>query len=197
MKLTSKGLATKTRILEHAAELIYAHGVHGTNNELLRQAAGVSGSQLGHYFPDKQSLVLAVIDWQAQHVIDFHTDGRFGGLDSIESLRGWARFYIGYERAYLEGCTLGSLASEIVKTDLDVHDRLASGFDRWEEVFRAGLDRMRERGALRPDADPVRLTHLLMAAFQGGLLLAQIARDATPLRDALTAAIDHVETFTR
>lgn len=27
------------------------------------------------------------------------------------------------------------------------------------------------------------------------MLLAQIARDVTPLRDALTAAIDHVQSF--
>jgi hypothetical protein len=34
-----------------------------------------------------------------------------------------------------------------------------------------------------------------MAALQGGMLLAQIAQDVTPLKDALTAAIDHVQTF--
>jgi hypothetical protein len=34
-----------------------------------------------------------------------------------------------------------------------------------------------------------------MAALQGGMLLAQIAQDTTPLSDALTAAIDHVQTF--
>ena len=58
-KLTSKGQTTRGRILRQAAELIYARGVRATNNELLRRAAGVSGSQLTHYFPDKESLVLA------------------------------------------------------------------------------------------------------------------------------------------
>src|SRR4051794_3582240 len=41
-KLTGKGQATRARILEHAAELIYTKGVHATNNEQLRRAAGVS-----------------------------------------------------------------------------------------------------------------------------------------------------------
>ena len=53
-KLTAKGKATRARILEHAAELIYTKGVHATNNEQLRRAAGVSGSQLNHYFPSKE-----------------------------------------------------------------------------------------------------------------------------------------------
>ncbi|MEU1600938.1 helix-turn-helix domain-containing protein, partial [Streptomyces sp. NPDC005708] len=76
-KLTDKGQATRARILEHAAELIYTKGVHATNNEQLRRAAGVSGSQLNHYFPTKESLVLAVIAWQADRVLAFHRGERF------------------------------------------------------------------------------------------------------------------------
>src|SRR3954464_4447597 len=79
--LTDKGQATRARILRHAAELIYAKGVRATNNELLRSAAGVSGSQLSHYFPDKESLVLAVIDWQADGVLGLHRSERCGLLD--------------------------------------------------------------------------------------------------------------------
>jgi hypothetical protein len=35
-----------------------------------------------------------------------------------------------------------------------------------------------------------------MAAFQGGLLLTQSARDMRPLRQALDAALTHVASFT-
>lgn len=194
-QFTAKGQATRARILDAAADLIYRRGVHGTNNDLLRQAAEVSGSQLNHYFPDKESLVLAVIGWQADRVIALHESAQFGGFADIDAFRTWADFYVGYEDAYQAGCSLGSLASEIIKTDLDVRHRLAAEFERWEEVFRTGLRRMRDNGTLRPDADPERLTHLIMAAFQGGMLLAQIAREVTPLRDALTGTIDYLETY--
>ncbi|MFE0332575.1 TetR/AcrR family transcriptional regulator, partial [Streptomyces sp. NPDC058960] len=179
-KLTSKGQATRARILEHAAELIYTKGVHGTNNEQLRRAAGVSGSQINHYFPTKESLVLAVIAWQAERVLTFHRDERFAGFDTLDALRAWADFYVGYERAYQEGCTLGSLASEIIKTDLDVHDELASAFDQWRGIFREGIERMQQLGRISAEADPTQLANLLLAAFQGGMLLAQVARDITP-----------------
>ncbi|MER6126220.1 TetR family transcriptional regulator C-terminal domain-containing protein [Streptomyces sp. NPDC001795] len=194
-KLTSKGQATRARILEHAAELIYTNGVHATNNEQLRRAAGVSGSQLNHYFPTKESLVLAVIAWQAERVLTFHRDERFAGFDTLDALRAWADFYVGYERAYQEGCTLGSLASEIIKTDLDVHDELASVFDQWRGIFREGIERMQQLGRISAQADPTQLANLLLAAFQGGMLLAQVARDIAPLKDALHAAIDHLQTF--
>jgi AcrR family transcriptional regulator len=194
-KLTDKGQATRARILEQAADLIYTKGVHATNNEKLRRAAGVSGSQLNHYFPTKESLVLAVIAWQAGRVLAFHRGERFACFDNLNAFREWADYYIAYERAYQEGCSLGSLASEIIKTDLDVHEELAGAFDQWRAIFRDGLQRMQRVSRLSADADPTRLANLLLSAFQGGMLLAQVARDITPLKDALQTAIDYVQTF--
>jgi AcrR family transcriptional regulator len=194
--LTKKGMATRTRILEQAAALIYANGVHATNNEQLRLAAGVSGSQLNHYFPTKESLVRAVIAWQAEQVLSFHRDEKFHGFGTIEAFRRWAAFYVGYERAYQEGCSLGSLASEIIKTELDVHDELADAFEQWREIFRDGIEHMRRDGRISARADAAQLANLVLAAFQGGMLLAQVSRDITPLRDALQAAIDHLESLT-
>jgi hypothetical protein len=55
---------------------------------------------------------------------------------------------------------------------------------------------MRDRGQLRPDADPDQLATSLMAAFQGGLLLTQGARDVQQLRQALDAALSYVASFT-
>ncbi|AHI00445.1 TetR/AcrR family transcriptional regulator [Kutzneria viridogrisea] len=193
-KLTPKGLATRARIVEATARLIYEHGVHGTNNELIRRTTGVSGSQLNHYFPDKEGLVRAVIQWRAEEVIAAHR-ANFGALDSIDSLRRWADWYGADELAAERGCGYGSLAAEIIKKDLDLHEELAAGFARWQELFRDGLRAMRDRGDLRPDADPGHLTRVLMAALQGGMLLAQAARDLAPLREALEGAIAYLTTF--
>jgi hypothetical protein len=82
-----------------------------------------------------------------------------------------------------------------MKTDLEVHDEIAAGFDRWREVFRSGLHAMRDRHELRRTADPDQLATVLMAAFQGGMLLTQAARDAAPLREALYGAIAYVESY--
>ena len=194
-KLTVKGHATRALILRHAAELIYAKGVHATNNELLRSAAGVSGSQLTHYFPNKESLVLAVIDWQADSILGFHRSERFAGFDRVDAFQDWADFYVLSGRPFEDGCSLGALASEIVKTDLDIHEQLARAFEQWRDIFREGLERMQRLGRIDASADPVRLAHMFVAAYQGGMLLAQVARDIAPLRDSLYAAVDHLRTF--
>jgi AcrR family transcriptional regulator len=194
-KLTAKGQATRARILGHAAELIYANGVQATNNDAVRTAAGVSGSQLTHYFPTKEGLVLGVIDWQAADILEFHRSEQFGGFVTIEAFQAWADFYVLSGRPFQDGCSLGSLAGELIKSDLGIHDALAGAFEQWRGIFVQGLSQMQELGRLDPSADPARLANLLIAAYQGGILLAQVAQDIAPLRDALYAAVDHVRSF--
>jgi AcrR family transcriptional regulator len=75
-----------TRIVEAAAELIYTHGVKGTTNEQVRTVAGVSGSQLNQYFPDKESLIRAVIAWRTDRIIALHQIPALGRLDTFEAL---------------------------------------------------------------------------------------------------------------
>jgi AcrR family transcriptional regulator len=195
-KLTRKGQATRERILECAADLIYRHGVQGASNDALRRAAGVSGSQLSHYFPDKESLVRATLAWRAESMMGLREDPPRGPLDTMAALRAWADGYLRRPEVVAGGCSFGSLAAEVLKSDLDVGDAIADGFDRWRAQFNDGLTTMRDRGRLRADADVDQLATSLMAAFQGGLLLTQAARDMQPLRQALDAALSHVASFT-
>lgn len=194
-KLTEKGQMTRARILEHAAQLIHTKGVAATNNDQLRRVTGISGSQLNHYFPTKENLVLAVIEWQASRIMEFYGGEQFAGFDTIDALRDWVDYYVSHESAYQDGCTLGSLASQIIKSDLDVRDELAGAFGRWRDIFRDGLQRMQSLGRINTKADPTQLADLLLSAFQGGMVLTQAQRDVTPLKNSLTAAIDHVQTF--
>ncbi|HEY1702341.1 MAG TPA: hypothetical protein VGG75_21755, partial [Trebonia sp.] len=66
---------------------------------------------------------------------------------------------------------------------------------RWETLFRRGLTAMRDRGDLRPDADPGELAAALLASLQGGMLLTKTTRDIRLLEAALKTALDHVKTY--
>ena len=178
-----------------AAELIYEQGVHLTNNESVRAAAGVSGSQLGRHFPTKESLVRAVIVWRADRVVQAHRIPEFGRMDSFAALRAWAEAYVDRDDMCRGGCSFGSLASEVLKSGLDVRREVADGFESWESVFRTGLQAMRDRGDLSPRADPRQLAHMILAAFQGGMLLGQAAGGTEALRASLGGVISYIESF--
>jgi AcrR family transcriptional regulator len=195
--LTPKGRATRARIITMAAELIFEHGVAGTSIEDVRKAAGVSGSQMTHYFADKRSLIRAVIAWQADTVVGLHQQPSLGGLDTFDSLRLWAELNIERQKEHdcRGGCSFGSLAGELAESDPDTRADLAVGFDRWERVFQEGLRAMLDRGELRPDADPDQLAAALLAALQGGMLLTQTKRDTFPLEAVLGAMLAYIESF--
>ncbi len=194
---TPKGRATRERIVEAAARLIHERGVAGTTTEEVRDAAGVSSSQLYHYFQDKMELVRAVIAYQTDAIIDAQAEF-LGHLDSMEALRGWRDRLVRIQRGVgcAGGCPLGSLAGEIAEIVPEYRIDLNRGFARWEDGIRSGLRTMHARGAFRKDVDPDRLATALLAAVQGGLLLTQIRRNTKPLEAALDAMLEYIESLT-
>lgn len=195
--ITRKGQATKDHIIETAATLMGQLGVAGTSAENVRKAAGVSGSQLAHYFGSKQALVRAVISHQSETEAPAGHP-MMGPLDSIEALRGWADAAVenldhgsGYG-----ACTLAMLAGSATPGDDQTRDELCSAFSRLQSLLRDGLGAMRDRGDLRPDADLDELSMVLLTALQGGTLLGQTMQTATPMRAAMNGALRYVESFT-
>jgi TetR/AcrR family transcriptional regulator, transcriptional repressor for nem operon len=196
-RLTRKGRATRARIIDAAARLMFDRGVSATSIDEVRGAAAVSGSQISHYFDDKRDLTRNVIGARRDQVRGFHTQPQLGALDTFAALDAWVEANLAdIDRVYRKGgCVYGSLAGELVEADAEVHGDLADGYDQWIELFRSGLDEMRRRGDLRQDADPRHLAVALVAAHQGGALITFITDDPEPLRAALTGAVEYVRSF--
>jgi TetR/AcrR family transcriptional repressor of nem operon len=196
-RFTRKGHATRARIVDVAARLMFERGIAGTSIDEVRNTASVSGSQISHYFDDKRDLTRKVISARRDDVREFHSQPRLGALDSLEALQAWADANIADINAVYRqgGCVYGSLAGELVEADAEIHGDLAAGYDQWLDLFREGIAEMRRRGDLRPDADPRHLAVSLVAAHQGGALLTYITNDPEPLRAAVNAAVDYVRSF--
>lgn len=189
--LTRKGLQTRDRIVTVAADLMQARGVARTTIEDIQAAAGVSSSQLYHYFADKAALVAAVIELQGQRVLDVQHLG-LDRLTCLDDLWRWRDLVVGIRTAQncIGGCPLGSLASDLSETDALARAQLARWFAEWERVLRDGLAAMAAAGQFTSGTDTDRLALALLAATQGGLLLSQVNRETT----ALAAAMDTVIT---
>src|SRR2546423_13210170 len=91
--LTARGAATRSRIVEAAADLIYAHGVERTSLDEVMAVSGVSKSQLYHYFADKDALVLEVIAKQTERVLDGQRS-YLEALDSLSALKAWRDAFV-------------------------------------------------------------------------------------------------------
>jgi TetR/AcrR family transcriptional repressor of nem operon len=191
--LTARGRATRERILAAAAQLMHERGVAGTGLDDVRAATRTSKSQLYHYFRDKSALVGAVVQRQVAHVLQAQQP-ELDDLDSLPALHRWRDRVVALNapRACVGGCPLGRLASELAEGDPSAHAAVAEGFAIWQQRLATGLRTMQARGRLDADADTDRLALAVLAAVQGGLLLAQTARSVIPLEAALDLALDGI-----
>ena len=124
--------------MEEAAALIHERGVAATTLEDVKVAAEVSGSQMYHYFPDKNELVQAVIDYQAETIVNHqrHT------LASANGVEAWRKMVIAAAKRTKAkgGCPLGSLVGQLAESDPEARALIATGFDQWAAVIGDGLD---------------------------------------------------------
>ena len=193
--MTVQGRATRGRIVAAAAALIGERGAAGTSLDDVRAATDSSKSQLYHYFGDKHGLVQAVIDHQTAVVLGAQAQA----LDSVQDwhdLERWADSMVAIveRQRGRGGCPIGTLAAALADTDEQFRTALNDAFDSWREAIGGALARLRESGLLAADADLEQLTTIMLAAIQGGLLLAKTSRDSTQLRIALDGAIAQLRT---
>ncbi|OZC56437.1 hypothetical protein CH266_00535 [Rhodococcus sp. 06-1474-1B] len=67
--MTTRGAATKARIVDAADQLMYERGVASTTLADVRAASETSKSQLYQHFAGKRALVLAVVEVRADAVL--------------------------------------------------------------------------------------------------------------------------------
>jgi TetR/AcrR family transcriptional regulator, transcriptional repressor for nem operon len=195
-KLTTKGRATRERIVRAASELMLECGVARTTIEDIQEAAGVSTSQMYHYFANKGDLVAAVIDRQTNQVLA-RQESELHRVDSIEALHRWRNMMVDVMRGHgcVGGCPIGSLASELSDADPLARASLARAFAQWEALIREGLAAVAARGELPPGLSVDRMALAMLSGVQGGLLLSQVRRDTSPLEAAVDTIIEHLRSM--
>jgi AcrR family transcriptional regulator len=171
-------------------------GVGGTTLDDVIVASNVSKSQLYRHFEDKQALVRAVIELVGDRTIAIERE-RLSKVMTFAGLRRW-RDALVENNALQEGrygCPLGSLANEVSDQDSIARKRLLDLFSAWQELFEDLLRRFQKAGLIPQEADVSQLATGLLAAVQGGYLLAQASRDVTPMASAIDMALAHLHTL--
>jgi TetR/AcrR family transcriptional repressor of nem operon len=168
-------------------------GVGGTTLDDVVVASNVSKSQLYRHFEDKQALVRAVIELVGDRKVAEERE-RLSKVITFAGLRRWRDALV--ENNALQGgrygCPLGSLANEVADQDSIARQKLQDLFSAWQELFEDLLRRFQKACLIPQEADVPQLATGLLAAVQGGYLLAQASRDVTPMASAIDMALAHL-----
>jgi TetR/AcrR family transcriptional regulator, transcriptional repressor for nem operon len=181
--------------VERAAELFADRGIAATSVDEVLAAAKAGKGQFYHYFRSRDELAAAAVGFRCAQVVAGLTEA----LGSVSSLRGLeqvlAGFMTGFEQQGMPGCPIGTLSAEVAGRNEEARVQAAAGFDAWERLLAGALDRMRQHGELRADAEPAVLATGLLASIEGGMVLSQARQDMTSLRTAVEAGLAHVRSY--
>ena len=183
--------------MDTAAELILAEGLSALNMDNVRKAASVSGSQLTHYFADKQALIRAILTRQINVVLDFHRQPKLHGLESLDDFERWIDLNMRYLRRigyWAPPPTMPSPASSPSPTTRHAR-RSRRATRQWVVLLEKAIQRMKDRGVLVADADPRLLALVIVSATQGGLTMAFTYRQEWPHADAVRFAVNCLRMF--
>lgn len=189
---TRKGQRTREHILSCASELVRTRGLRATTVGDVIAAAGVPKGGFYHHFDGKQALGREILArWLAEleaHLLDYLV--RDEGPPPLERVvAALDGFLTQQEQGEARGgSAFGNLVTELADDDEDFRGLLAGAYGRLVGAFATPLERARAAGDLVPEADPLALAEFLVAALEGGILLARVNRDPSVLARVLRAA---------
>ena len=174
-------VAERADVLPVLGEVFREHGFEGASLSLIGERTGLGKGSLYHFFPggkeEMAAAVLAEIDgWFETQVFQPLRAGKDAGavarmFDAVED----------YFRSGRRVCLVGALA---LNESRDLFARQIKGyFARWNDALAAALVR-----AGRPRTEAKALAEEILAAIQGGLVLARAMNDPTLVTRALARA---------
>ncbi|KUN03101.1 TetR family transcriptional regulator [Streptomyces yokosukanensis] len=188
-KLTAKGRATRSRIVEGAAEVLRERGIAAATLDDIMARTSTSKSQLFHYFPTgKDELLLAVARFEADQVLE-DQQPYLGRLDSWEAWEQWRDVVIERYEKQGDTCPLGSLFLQIGRSTPGARAIVTGMLHRWQESLAAGVRALQAAGELPADLDVETRAASLLAAVQGGVSILLSTGRSAHLRAAVDQGI--------
>ena len=187
--LTSKGTATRQRIVAGAAALDRDRGPANVSLDDIRAVTSTSKSQLFHYFPEgKSDLLLTVARYEAQQVLD-DQQPMLGDLTSWPKWQAWRNRVIEKYRTQGPGCPLSALTSQLGLADPATRTVIVDMYARWQDYLADGVRALAAAGEIDAGTDVADAATAILTAVAGGATMLMATGEISYLEVALDEAL--------
>jgi TetR/AcrR family transcriptional repressor of nem operon len=190
------GAATQAHIPAKDDELIVRRDVDATAVDGICHASQTRKSPFYQHVSDKEDLVRSSLDDQAQALLSDQRQ-QLADITTIAGLDTWRDNLVAAnrQRGGAFGCVLATMVSQLADHDEHARIQVAGYFAEWRRLIATTLRRMQTGGQLRRDAAPDELATGLIAALQGGYVLAQASRNVDHMATAIEMALARIRFF--
>ncbi|ABC64295.1 TetR/AcrR family transcriptional regulator [Erythrobacter litoralis] len=189
--------ATRQRIVMTALELFYEKGFNSTSIADILSRSQVHSGSLYHFFPGKQDLLVAVLEFYRDGIRENLLDVAWVEVDDpIDRVFALLNGYrVGLLMSdYRLGCPIGNLALEIAEPDPRIRDLLQVNFTNWIGAVEQCLDEAGDR--LPHDTDRRALAEFILTTMEGAIMQARTARDIAVFDRNIGVLRAHIDTLT-
>lgn len=184
----TKGMQTKQAVIERIIEHIHLYGFSNTSLQDIIALSGVKKGNLYFHFKNKEALILEALQSafnNHQQYIEKHTSQYSDPIKKIFAMLD-AVFAYHEQRTFLGGCIFGNTALEMADKNPAFKQFIADVFHQWTQWIAAQLDTAKEQGLLASHTPAQELSHTIVAALEGGIMLSKVSKNASELNAVMT-----------
>jgi AcrR family transcriptional regulator len=185
---------TREKLVQVAFALFHRQGFTATGIAQILRDAGVNSGSLYHFFPTKEDLLIAVLQWCKENLWPEVIQPVFDRVtDPLERVFG---ILDGYRQMLVmtdctQGCPMGNLALELADTHPRIRTLLAENFTGWRAAVRQCLDEA--SGRFPEGTDRESLALFVLTTMEGAVMLARAYKSLEPYDTAVTTLRDYFE----
>lgn len=188
--------ASKTKLMKTAYHHFRIYGYHGSAISEILSDANMGKSQLYHHFGSKEELLIATLDFYSENVYSetFRFMHNIQSLDEFEQIIGGSTRLCKSQNR-VAGCFLGSIVGELAANNESLRKYLVALYDRWKNLFVAGLDELKSKNLISKDAKTDELAEFFLVSVQGAFVLAKVTKDMTVIERSIQKSINYIRSY--
>ncbi|MBL4906484.1 MAG: TetR/AcrR family transcriptional regulator [Sneathiella sp.] len=183
-KTDGSQLETRERLVRCGTEILTEKGLANTGIDEILKNVGIPKGSFYHYFSSKDEFGLAVIQNYGTYFANkldhwlLNTDR--APLDRLQDFIEDAKE--GMKRhEFRRGCLIGNLGQELGSLNEKFRAPLEEVFLDWQNRVALCLEKARECGDLKPDADCKNIAAFFWIGWEGAILRAKLAQSNQPI----------------
>ncbi len=184
--MNEKRTLTKEKIIEITAELVNKKGIQATSISDILKATGLTKGGLYFHFPNKESIIMSVLERAKIQLYDFLNNSLIG--DSPEKqLNNFFEKVLERQRQrkFIGGCIFGNVSLEMSDKNNNYSEFVQDVFNGWINKLKIIIEEGQKKAQINKILSPENLAQFIVATIEGGIMLSRLKKDEEPLKDCI------------
>ena len=184
--MKTKGLFTKEKIIEVTTELVNQKGIEGTSVNDILNATGLKKGSLYFHFPNKESIIFAVLEKAKKEFLGFLEESLKGSTPKECLNNFFEKVYIKHKKKdFVGGCIFGNVTLEMSDKNNKYAKFVQNVFDEWINRLEKIIDSGQEKGEVSKFFSPNSFAQFIVATIEGGIMQSRLKKEGKPLKECL------------